>query len=197
MTTTDDTVSTRPPSARSVRPATPPPGLPVPGVLRAAAIASLGAGAIHATAVAAHSEHRSAAVAFALTAVLQLGWGALALARGGRRVCLAGLAVNGAALFGWALAKTSGIDVVDGLEAKESVQFADGLAAGLAAVAVLGALGALAGRLRWSSRPHPALVGLAAAATVALAVPGMVETSNHTHAHGDGHDAAGHDHGGD
>jgi hypothetical protein len=196
VTTIDDTVAIHPPSAPPAGPDTPTPGQPVPAVLRAAAIASLGAGAIHATAVSAHSEHRSAAVAFALTAVLQLGWGALALARGGRRLCLAGLAVNGAALVGWALAKTSGIDVIDGLEAKESVQFADGLAAGFAAVAVLGALGALAGRLRWSSRPHPALVGLAAVATVGLVVPGMVETGNHTHAHGDGNDAAGHDHGG-
>jgi hypothetical protein len=201
MTTTDDTVAARPPSARPDRPDSPPPdtptpGQPVPGVLRAAAIASLGAGAIHAAAVSAHSEHRSAAVAFALTAVLQLGWGGLALARRGRRVCLAGLAVNGAALVGWALAKTSGIDVVDGLEAKESVQFADGLAAGLAAVAVLGALGALAGRPRWSSRPHRALVGLAAVATVGLVVPGMVATDNHAHADADGNDEAGHDHGG-
>jgi hypothetical protein len=41
----------------------------VPGVLRVAAIAPLGAGAIHATAAAAHSEHRAAVVAFVLTAV--------------------------------------------------------------------------------------------------------------------------------
>jgi hypothetical protein len=41
----------------------------VPGVLRVAALASLGAGAIHATAAGAHSEHRSAVIAFVLIAV--------------------------------------------------------------------------------------------------------------------------------
>jgi hypothetical protein len=49
MTTTDDTVAARPPSARPVLPDSPSPdtrtaGQPVPGVLRATAIASLGAG---------------------------------------------------------------------------------------------------------------------------------------------------------
>jgi hypothetical protein len=171
----------------------------VPGALRAAAVASLGAGAIHATAAGAHAEPRAAAVAFAVTAALQIGWGALALVRSGRLVALAGAAVNLGALGGWVLAKTSGISFVDGLDAKESPQFADGLAAGLAAVAVVGALLALASRLEWVARPRPALVGVAALATLGLAVPGMVSTGNHSHAGGDGHDeaavGAGHDHG--
>jgi hypothetical protein len=200
VTTTDDTAATTPAPPQRARSSTPTPGTPtsitrVPGALRAAAIASLGAGAIHATATGAHSEPRSAAVAFALTAVLQIGWGALALGGGGRLVSLAGVAVNGGALVGWALAKTSGIDFVEGLEAKETVQFADAVAAGLAGTAVVGALLALAGRVPWSTRPHPALVGVAALATVALVVPGMVKTGSHTHAGGHGHEAAGHDHG--
>jgi hypothetical protein len=172
----------------------------VPGALRAAAVASLGAGAIHATAAGAHSEPRAAAVAFAVTAALQIGWGALALVRSGRLVSVAGAAVNLGALGGWLLAKTSGIGFVDGLDAKESPQFADSLAAGLAAVAVAGALLALASRVDWVARPRPALVGVAALATLGLAVPGMVSTGNHSHAGGDdGHDetaaGAGHDHG--
>jgi hypothetical protein len=173
----------------------------VPGALRAAAVASLGAGAIHATAAGAHAEPRAVAVAFAVTATLQIGWGALALVRSGRLVSLAGAAVNLGALGGWLLAKTSGIGYVDGLDARESPQFADSLAAGLAAVAVAGALLGLAARVEWVSRPRPALVGAAAVATLGLAVPGMVSTGNHSHAGDDGHGhdetaaAADHDHG--
>ena len=183
----------------------------VPGALRAAAIASLGAGAIHATAAAArrrgspgcarptaagaHSEHRGVVVAFAVTAALQIGWGALALVRSDRLVSLAGAAVNAGAIGGWLLAKTTGVGFIDGMDVRESPQFADSLAAGLAAVAVVGALLALAGRVAWISRPRPGLVGVAAVATIALAVPGMVSTGSHTHAGGHGDEAAGHDHG--
>jgi hypothetical protein len=202
VTTTENTVAAAAPAAsqrtrpNAPAPATPTSITPVPGALRVAAIASLGAGAIHATAAGAHSEPRSAAVAFALTAVLQIGWGALALGRGGRLVGLAGVAVNGGALVGWVLAKSSGIGFVEGLEAKEAVQFADAVAAGLAAIAIAGALLALAGRVPWSTRLHPGLVGVAALATVALVVPGMVKTGGHTHGGGHGDEAAGHDHGG-
>ncbi len=195
----------RPSAPSFTPPALPEPAEPtaVPGALRAAAIASLGAGAIHATAAGAHSEPRSAAVAFAVVAALQIAWGALALVRSGRVVGLLGLAVNGAALAGWVLAKTSGISFVEGLEAEEAPQFADSLAAGLAAVAVVGALLALASRVAWVSRPRPALVALAGLATFGLVVPGMVATGGHSHAGGGhGHDdmAAGdegHDHAGD
>ncbi|HEX6567612.1 MAG TPA: hypothetical protein VF015_00530, partial [Acidimicrobiales bacterium] len=172
------------------------PGEPgMPAALRIAAIASLGAGAVHATAAGSHSEHRAAVVAFTATAILQIGWGVLAFARRGRLVALAGVAVNAGALAGWLLAKTSGIGFVEGLDVKESAQFADSLAAGLAAVAVVGAALALAERLSWAARPHPALVGAAAAATVALLVPGMVTTGSHEHAGGHGDEVAGHDNG--
>jgi len=171
-------------------------GAAVPGILRVAAIASLGAGAIHATAAGAHSEHRSAVIAFVLTAVAQIGWGAWAYSRAGRLVCLIGAAVNAAAIGGWVLAKTTGIGFVTGLDAKESVQFADAVAAALAAVAVVGALAALAGRLSFTSRANPALVGVAAASVLALAVPGMVRTGSHEHAGGHGDtETAGHSHG--
>jgi hypothetical protein len=168
----------------------------VPGVLRVAALASLGAGAIHATAAGAHSEHRSAVIAFVLIAVAQIGWGAWAYSRAGRLVSLVGAAINAAAIGGWIMAKTSGITFVTGLDVKESVQFADAVAAGLAAVAVVGALAALAGRVSLTARPHPAVVGVAAVAVLALAVPGMVRTGSHSHAGGHGHtETAGHSHG--
>jgi hypothetical protein len=171
-------------------------GTAVPGVLRVAAMASLGAGAIHATAAGSHSEHRSAVIAFVLIAVAQIGWGAWAYSRAGRLVSLIGAAINAAAIGGWIMAKTSGISFVTGLDAKESVQFADAVAAGLAAVAVVGALAALAGRRSSTAGPHPAVVGVATVAVLALAVPGMVRTGSHSHAGGHGAaETAAHSHG--
>jgi hypothetical protein len=160
-------------------------------ILAIAALASIGAGAVHATAVGTHNEHRQAMYAFAVLAVFQVGWGALALVRPSRWVSLLGVVGNAAALGGWVLARTSGISFVDGLEESEKVQFADGLAAGLAGVAVLGGLLAAAGvvaRFSWARRPQPLLVGTAVLATLGLVVPGMVNAAGHSHAGGDGHD---------
>jgi hypothetical protein len=164
-----------------------------------AALASIGAGAIHATAAGAHSEHRAAVVAFALTAVFQIAWGALVLVRPSRAVALVGVAGNLAALGGWVLAKTSGISFVTGLDVQEDPRFADTLAASLAVVAVIGAVVVLLPGLsaRLSGR-QPALVGIATVAALALTVPGMVATGSHSHAGGHEHgEAAGneHDHG--
>jgi hypothetical protein len=166
-------------------------------LVTAAALASIGAGAIHATAAGAHSEHRAAVVAFALTAVFQIGWGAVVLVRPERSVALVGVAGNVAALGGWALAKTNGIAFVTGLDVQEGPEFADTLAAALAVVAVVGALVVLLPGLsaRLSGR-QPALVGLATVAALALTVPGMVAAGSHSHAGGHEHggDAAGHEH---
>jgi hypothetical protein len=164
-----------------------------PLTLAVAALASIGAGAIHATAAGSHSEHRSAVVAFAVMAVFQIGWGALALTRSSRLIALVGAAGNAAAVGGWVLAKTSGIGFVTGLDVQEDPQFADSLAAALAVVAVVGAvlaLGSLVGRLSWSPRSQPVLVGVSALAAVALTVPGMVSTGSHSHAGGHGGEAA-------
>jgi hypothetical protein len=166
-------------------------------VLHVAAVASIGAGVIHATATGAHGEHRQAAVAFAVLAALQVGWGVLALVRSLRGLALAGAVLNTAAVAGWALAKTSGISFIDGFEEAESVQFADAAAAALGAVAVLGALAVLVPRLTWTRPPRPLFVGAAALAATAVAIPGMVTTGNHDHGGGPGHSetAAGHAHG--
>lgn len=158
---------------------------PSPVLLTTAAIASLGAGAIHATAAGAHSEHRAAVVAFVLTAIAQLGWGAWALNRSGRLVSLVGAAANAGAVGGWLLAKTSGIGFVAGLDAKEPPQFADSLAAALAAVAVVGALVALDARLVLPPLAKPMVIGAAAVITVGLVIPGMVTTGSHSHAGSD------------
>jgi hypothetical protein len=165
-----------------------------PGVLAIAGAASIGAGVIHATATGAHGEHRQTAITFALLAVFQIGWGVLALSRSRRWLALLGAAGNAAALGGFVLAQTSGIGFVDGLEEVEPVQLADGLAAALAAVAVLAALVAAAGRLTWLQRPQPVMTGLAMLATVGLAVPAMVSTGEHRHAGGQAETAASGDH---
>jgi hypothetical protein len=165
------------------------PAEPTPSVLAIAALASIGAGAVHAAAVGVHNEHRQAMYAFVLLAVFQIGWGALAFVRSHRLVALLGAAGNAVALGGFVLARTSGIGFVDGLEEVEDVQFADGLAAALAAVAIVGALASVIGRFAWARRPQPVLVGLTVLATLGLVVPGMVAAGGHAHAggHGEGH----------
>lgn len=173
-----------------------------PSALVRAGLASLGAGAIHAAAIGVHSEHRSAVVAFTAVAALQLAWGAIALTRGGRLVAAAGVAVSGAALVGWALAKTVGIGFVAGLDQAEDVQWADGAAALLAVVALAGCvpvlLTALLGPpLRPVRRRRFAPAVLQAGTAVAVAavsVAAMVAAGSHSHAGGHGEDAA-HAHG--
>jgi len=157
------------------------------GSVGVAAAASLGAGAIHAAAIGVHSEHRAAAVTFAAVATVQLGWGLLALGRPGRLLVVAGALANLAALVGFALAKTTGLAAIDGLEEAEAVQTADGLAAGLAAVAVLGAVAHLWSRRRGDPLAHtPILTGATALAVAAMALPAMVSAGTHTHAQGAG-----------
>lgn len=159
-----------------------------------AGLCSLGAGAVHAAAVGAHSEHPAAVVAFTLLAVAQLVWGGTALVRGGRAVAAVGVAVAAAALSGWLLATTRGLPLVEGLEVAEPVQVADGVAAALALSAgLLAALG-----LRRPSRASglrlplwAAVVAVTAAGAVGLATVGAHahpagEAANGEVAHDDG-----------
>lgn len=153
------------------------------GWLAVAGGASLGAGAVHAAAIGVHSEHHQAVVAFTVVAAIQLGWGAAALARPGRLLLALGALANAGALAGWGVAKLDGISFIDGLDVKEPIQTADGLAAGLAAVALFATLAALfrLGDRRLST--SPLLTGGTAVLVAALAVPGMLAAGTHTHAH--------------
>jgi hypothetical protein len=161
------------------------------GLLALGGCASLGAGAVHAAAIGAHSEHRAAVVTFSALALLQLGWGALVLARTRRSFALAGAVINLGAVAGWALAKSSGIGFIAGLEAVEPIQLADGIAAGLAAVAALAALRWLGSSYRGrTSGLTSTRLSTVALVTVALASTGMVAAGGHRHVH----DAAGHEH---
>lgn len=160
--------------------------------LTVAALASLGAGAIHASAVGMHSEDVEAVIAFTAVAAFQLGWGALVLTRWSVPLALVGIVGNAGVLGGWLLAKTEGIGFVRGLDSAESVQLADGAAAALAMLAAAAALFGLLGleRVFRSLRAGSTVVSGAAVAVVVIALTGMVATGNHEHAdgaHGDAH----------
>jgi hypothetical protein len=144
-----------------------------------AALASIGAGIIHAAAAGVHGEHRQAAIAFGALALFQVGWGALALVRSRPWIAWAGVAGNSLALAGWLVVTTSGIGFVDGLETAEGPGFADTMAALLALIAVAGALtAAVAPELlrmpSFSSVP-------VAAVTAAVVMAATVATGAHHH----------------
>jgi hypothetical protein len=168
------------------------------GFTAAAGMASLASGAIHAAAIGVHAEHRQTALAFTVLALLQLGWGALALVRAGRLVSLAGIAVGLASVGGWVVAKTVGIGLIDGLEVAEAPQTADVVCAALAALSVVLAVLSLL-PVRVESTGHslrvPAVLGVCL--LLVLTFSGMAAASSHTHEHGaQGETAAdGHTHG--
>lgn len=159
------------------------------GWLAVGGAASLGAGAIHAAAIGVHAEHRPAVVAFTIVAAIQLGWGAVALARPGRILLALGALANVGIVGGWVMAKTSGISFVDGLGDAESPQLADSLAAGLAVVAVLAIVAQLFSVGRHALSASPLLTGGVSVLVAALAIPGMLGAGSHSHA--GGHDEAG------
>lgn len=171
-----------------------------PLLVLVAGCASLGAGAMHAVAAGAHSEHSETVAAFTAVAVLQLVWGAAILARPWRWLAVTGAAINALALGAWLVAKISGIPGLEGLDQSEPIEWSDGLAALLAAVAVVAILRALLGVRTEAARSTPAFGALVSVVAVgALALPGMVATANHQHEgaehdHGEGEVAAGHTH---
>lgn len=161
------------------------------GTFAVPALASLGAGAIHAAAVGTHGEHRQAVITFSIVAAVQLALGVAALVSFRRLVGLVLGAANLAAAVGWVTAKRDGISFIDGLEESEAVQWADGLAAGLAVAVVLGV--ALTALRRWSFPASDALVRVLALPVAAITVTGMVAAGSHAHA-GGAHDEAAGDH---
>jgi hypothetical protein len=162
------------------------------GTFAVPALASLGAGAIHATAVGAHAGARQAVLTFAITAAVQLGLGVAALVSFRKLVGVALAVTNFAFLLGWALAKRDGISFIDGMEAKESVQWADGLAAGLAGATVI--LVAFAALRSWRIPASDAIVRVLALPVAAITITGMVAAGSHAHAGGHDDMAAGDDH---
>lgn len=151
-------------------------------LLSVAGAASVSAGAIHAAAMGAHSDHRQAVLTFALMALFQTGWGALALARPGRGIAAVGVLGSAGLFGGWLLATSNGISFVDGLEGIEAIGLANGSAAALAALAALGSLAYLrSGDRADSGRFARVGVTTACAALLLLALPGMTEAAKPGH----------------
>lgn len=160
------------------------------GPLALGGMASLGAGAIHAAAMGVHTEHEQAARVFAVLALAQLAWGALALvATRVRIVAIAGVLIAGMAVGGWVMAKTTGIGFVDGLGTVEDIQWPDAIGAGLALIAAVVCLRVLL------TGDRPAVPGSSSLAMLALlfaavTLGGLYAAGSHRHEgghHGDEH----------
>jgi len=165
------------PATRKAAP-TPPTSRGLAGLLPIGACASIAAGIIHAGAIASHSDHRAAVWVFVATTVVQLAWGAYALARPSRPIALSGVVISAAALGGWIIAKRWGLWFIDGLSEKEPIQLADGLCALLAGVTMLAASAALL--VRRHALPRAAVVLLSLAALLSASL-GTVRALDHQH----------------
>ncbi len=170
--------------AQSDQSTLPPPELPAepPPGLMTAAIASIGAGAIHAAAIGAHADHMAVVRLMVAAAVFQIGWGVATLWHPHRTWGAIGLTGNAVIVVAWLLTRQSGISYVDGLEQPESVGFPDATAAAFGIVAVSGAT------LAWLVGPRgpgPRRSWLAAAAlvTAAIAAPAMARAATTVHDH--------------
>lgn len=153
----------------------------LPG-LAVAAIASLGAGAVHAAATGIHAEHPRLAQLFVITAVAQLSVGLWALVRPSRLAAWAVAGVNALAVGGWLATRLTDISWIAGLETREAAQFADTACALMGAIAVGAAVSA--SLVGW--RPsNPARIAMPSLLIAALAVPAMWTGGTHLHAHSD------------
>ena len=151
----------------------------LPG-MATAAVASIGAGVIHAGAIGIHAEHAGLARMFVAVAVFQIGWGMIALFKPSRWFAVVGAIGNAVAVAGWLATRVSGISFIEGLETRESAQFADTACAVLGLVAVgLALAAALIGprSARIGQLTFPSLI------VAAIAIPAMISGSAHVHSH--------------
>ena len=148
--------------------------------MRWAAYASIGAGLIHGVAVGLHADHASLARVFMALSFAQVAWGIIAISRLQWSVVLAGCAINGTAIVGWILTRTSGISFISGLEISEKPQPADTLGALLAAAAIGASLWA------WRQRDVPVRESAhlnAVYLTSAVTLVALWSVTGHAHAH--------------
>ena len=148
--------------------------------MRWAAYASIGAGLIHGVAVGLHADHASLARVFMALSFAQVAWGIIAISRLQWSVVLAGCAINGTAIVGWILTRTSGISFISGLEISEKPQPADTLGALLAAAAIGASLWA------WRQRDVPVRETAhlnAVYLTSAVTLVALWSVTGHAHAH--------------
>jgi len=159
-------------------------------MLGLAALASAGAGLVHAAAAGTHMGDTALVRIFAVTAVVQLAWAAVAVVRPGRAVAVAGVVLGAAALGAWVLSRTVGLPLIDSLREVEPVSLQDGLAALLAGLSML--LAGMAALGDVPLRGRAPIGALGAVALLALAVPAVAAEHGHgpSHEHSGGHDTA-------
>jgi len=163
--------------------------------LAMAALASAGAGLVHAAASGTHNSDRAVALVFGAMAAVHLAWAGGALLRPRRDVAVGGMVVNGVALAAWALSRTRGLPVLDGFAGQAEVGTQDVLGAVLAGLAVLGA-GVSLSSPRTAKAPNLLAGSMAGVLVLALAIPAMAAPHEHGAAgHGAG-DTAVHGHAG-
>jgi hypothetical protein len=161
-----------------------------PSPLAIAAVASIGAGGIHAAIAGAHGQERLLATLFVWAAAVQVVWGIVTLLQPRPLVTAAGMTANFGVAAAWLFTRLRGVSWITGLEVREKVQYADAAAAGLAIVAAGIAFGIL---LTPGASSEHRLTNLAIPAFVvaALTLPAMITVGNHEH----GVTTVGHDHG--
>ena len=151
----------------------------LPG-LATAAVASIGAGIVHAGAIGIHAEHVTLARLFITVAVFQLSFGLAALLRPKRWLAVVGAVGNLLAGGAWLTTRLVGISWIDGLEVREKAQFTDTACALLGVVA--GGLALAAALVGWH-RAHAPNLSIAGLAAAALAIPAMFSGASHVHTH--------------
>ncbi len=144
--------------------------LRLPGV-QAAAIASIGAGLIHAGAIGMNADHVGLARLFVAAAAIQLAFGVAALVRPRRLVATIGAAGNLAVVGAWLFTRLKPVSFIGGLEARQTAHFTDSASALLGLVAAGLALAAVL--IGWRREPAQRML-LPCVAVAILAVPALV-----------------------
>lgn len=150
---------------------------------RIAAVASLGAGLIHAAVARDHfAEWWAYGAFFTLLAIFQVGWALAAWGGATRRTLLAGMLVNAATIALWAVTRTTGLPFGPDRGAPEAVGVAD-VACAILELGVV-ALSALALRRATGERMFAwpaALASLGVACLAALLLVGAAVAAPHAH----------------
>lgn len=160
-----------------------------------AGLASIAAGVVHASVIGTHSDNQALARLFAFAAIIQIGWGVIALRSHERRLHMIGATINITFVGAWVVTRLTGVSWIAGLETREAMQTTDTLCAALGLLAAACALGVAL----FAVSPARHRTSLAVPATIAfvLMVPGVVGASTHAHGSTTFGEASDHAHSGD
>ncbi|CAB4873568.1 unannotated protein [freshwater metagenome] len=151
----------------------------LPGIATAA-VASIGAGVVHAGAIGIHAEHAGLARLFIAVACFQIGWGLISLFHPSRWFAAVGAAGNLVAVGAWLTTRLAGVSYIGGLEVREPAQFTDSACALLGLIAT--GLALSAALIGWR-QTRPNQLSFPALAVAALTIPAMITGSSHVHSH--------------